>query len=512
MNFQAGSGSNFVNNPNYPPVPNLDEAAEEENVRIDSQKQLKERCRWLEEKFKAIESADHHQGIDAKDLSLVPDLVLPPKFKIPEFEKYNGPSCPEAHITIFCRQMTGYVNNDQLLIHCFQDSLVGAASKWYHQLSRAKINSWKDLAQAFMKQYNHVMDMTPDRITLQNMEKKSNESFRQYAQRWREVAIQVQPPLLEKETTMLFINTLKSPFITHMLGSATKSFSDIVMTGEMIKNAVRSGKIESGESARKSAPRKRDNEVNNTSTFNKGQSKSSTVNQPKTNLFNAHVVSPFYLEPLQPPYLKWYDTNAQCEYHARITGHSIENCTAFKKVVKRLIKVGIVRFDDSVTPNVAGNPLPNHVDQGVNGISEGLNKKTKYEVAEVRTPLRWVWKEMAKRELIVLDSREEYKEERNYCEFHDNVGHEIQNCTEFRTLVQNMMNNKKIEFYEETENPVKGDICTSEGESMAQNQTPNYPMVIISRPKNNEIGVQMPPRVIIQRPVVFPYQDSKKVP
>ncbi|XP_016752454.2 uncharacterized protein [Gossypium hirsutum] len=379
------------------------------------------------------------------------------------------------------------------------------------------------------------------------MEKKSNESFRQYAQRWREVAIEVEPSLLKKETTMLFINTLKAPFITHMLGSATKSFSDIVMTGEMIKNTVRSGKIESEASARKSAPRKIDNEVNNTSTFNKGQPKLITVNQPKTvttnqqssvrqesnarknterpqytpipmtyrelyqNLFNAHVVSPFYLEPLQPPYPKWYDTNAQCEYHVGITGHSIENCTAFKKVVERLIKMGIVRFDDPATPNVAGNPLPNHTDQGVNGINEGLNRKTKYEVAEIRTPLRRVWKEMAKRGLIALDPREEPEEERNYCEFHDEVGHEIQECVEFRALVQNMIDNKEMEFYEEAKSPIEGNVCASEGESKAQNQTPNYPVVIILRPKNNEAGVQMPPRVIIQKPAVFPYKDNKKV-
>ncbi|XP_040940723.1 uncharacterized protein [Gossypium hirsutum] len=444
--------------------------------------------------------------------------------------------------------MTGYVNNDKLLIHCFQDSLAGAAFKWYNQLSHAKINSWKDLAQAFMKQYNHVTDMTPSRITLQNMEKKSNESFRQYVQRWREVAIQVLLPLLEKETTMLFINTLKAPFITHMLGSATKSFSNIVMTGEMIENTVRRSKIEVGENNRKSAPRKRDNEVNNTSTFSKGQSKSLTVNQPKTvttnqhssvrqesnarenterpqftpipmtyrelyqNLFNAHVVSPFYLKPLQPLYPKWYDTNAQYEYHAGITGHSIENCIAFKKVVERLIKMGIVRFDDPAVPNVVGNPLPNHTDQGVNGISEGRNKKVKYEVAEDRTPLRRVWKEMVNRGLISSDSRKESEEERNYCEFHNEVGHEIQECVEFRALVQNMMNNKEMEFYKEAKNPGEGDICASEGESTTQNQTVNYPVVIISRPKNNEAGVQMPPRVIIQRPAVFPYKDSKKVP
>ena len=144
-------------------------------------------------------------------------------------------------------------------------------------MSRARISSWRDFAQAFMQQYNHVTDMTPDRITLQNMEKKPNESFRQYAQRWREVAMQVQPPLLEKETTMLFINTLKAPFITHMIGSTTKSFADIVMAGGMIENAMRGGKIE-GEVAKRSAPRRKDNEVNNMNSFN---SRVITVGQPK---------------------------------------------------------------------------------------------------------------------------------------------------------------------------------------------------------------------------------------
>ncbi|XP_052478518.1 uncharacterized protein LOC128034026 [Gossypium raimondii] len=276
MHFQVGSGSNPGGNPTNPVVPDLDDMVEMEKVRIDLTKQLEDRCRWLEEKFRAMENTDYQCGVDAKDLSLVLDLVLSPKFKMPEFEKYNGTSCPEAHITMFCRRMTGYGNNDQLLIHCFQDSLIGFAAKWYNQLSRANIHSWKDLARAFIKQYNHVTDMTIDRITLQNMEKKQNESFRQYAQRWREVATQVQPPLLEKETTMLFINTLEAPFINHMLGSATMNFSDMVMSGEMIENAIRSGRIDGGVDNRRSIPKKKENEVNHMSTYNK----SITVNRP----------------------------------------------------------------------------------------------------------------------------------------------------------------------------------------------------------------------------------------
>ena len=121
-----------------------------------------------------------------------------------EFEKYNGMSCPEAHITMFCRRMTGYVNNDQLLIYYFQDSLVGAASKWYNQLSRAKINSWKDLAQAFMKQYNHVTDMTPDRITLQNMEKRTVKGYA-LAHQWQALVLR----LLHTGSKMWRLSTLQ---------------------------------------------------------------------------------------------------------------------------------------------------------------------------------------------------------------------------------------------------------------------------------------------------------------
>ncbi|XP_016727154.2 uncharacterized protein [Gossypium hirsutum] len=181
LNIPIGLSSKPGDNPANPFVSDLDDVAEMEKEKVDLAKQFDDRCKWLEENFKAIETADYRGGIDAKDLSLVPDLMLPPKFKTSEFEKYNGTSCPEAHITMFCRRMTGYVNNDQLLIYCFQDSLIGSAAKWYNPLSRAQIGSWKDLAQAFMKQYGHVTDIAPDRITLQNIEKKPSESFKQYA-------------------------------------------------------------------------------------------------------------------------------------------------------------------------------------------------------------------------------------------------------------------------------------------------------------------------------------------
>ena len=118
---------------------------------------------------------------NAAELSLVPGLVIPPKFKTPDFVKYNGDSCLSTHITMYCRKMAGYTTNEKLLIHCFQDSLSGSAARWYVRLTRLDVKTWKDLADAFLTQYKHVMDTVPDRVSLQNMEKKAQESFKEYA-------------------------------------------------------------------------------------------------------------------------------------------------------------------------------------------------------------------------------------------------------------------------------------------------------------------------------------------
>ena len=76
--------------------------------------------------------------------------------------------------------------------------------------------------------------MAPDRMQLQNMMKKSSETFKEYAQRWREFAAQVEPPVHEKEMTTMFISS---------------NFSDIVTIRERIEHVLKSGKIAQGSSA-----------------------------------------------------------------------------------------------------------------------------------------------------------------------------------------------------------------------------------------------------------------------
>ena len=68
------------------------------------------------------------------------------------------------------------------------------------------------MGKAFLRQNKHMIDSVHDRMSLQNMKKKSNETFREYAHRLRDLASQIQSSMIEKETAMLFISTFKDPY------------------------------------------------------------------------------------------------------------------------------------------------------------------------------------------------------------------------------------------------------------------------------------------------------------
>ena len=93
----------------------------------------------LEQRLKAIEDRNILKGLNPDDLSLVPDLVLPPSFKMLSFEKYDGTSCPEIHLIVYYNKMTVHAHDEKLFIHIFQEGLIGAASEWYLRLKRNQV-------------------------------------------------------------------------------------------------------------------------------------------------------------------------------------------------------------------------------------------------------------------------------------------------------------------------------------------------------------------------------------
>ncbi|KAI5443577.1 hypothetical protein KIW84_012281 [Lathyrus oleraceus] len=111
-------------------------------------------------------------GKSAAELCLVPNVKIPVKFKVPDFEKYKGNTFPLSHLVMYARKMSTQTDNDQLLIHYFQESLSGVALRWDMGLDSVSIQSFNDLGEAFVKQYKYNVDMAPDRDQLRAMSQK----------------------------------------------------------------------------------------------------------------------------------------------------------------------------------------------------------------------------------------------------------------------------------------------------------------------------------------------------
>ena len=52
----------------------------------------------IEERLKVIEGREDYAFANLEELFLVPNVVTPPKFKVPDFDKYKETTCPKNHL------------------------------------------------------------------------------------------------------------------------------------------------------------------------------------------------------------------------------------------------------------------------------------------------------------------------------------------------------------------------------------------------------------------------------
>ncbi|XP_058740943.1 uncharacterized protein LOC131613274, partial [Vicia villosa] len=385
---------------------------------------LQEQFNKIQLEVKAIRGKDLF-GKNAQELCLVPSVQIPAKFKVPDFEKYKGSSCPQSHLVMYARKMSTYADNHQLLIHYFQDSLTGAALKWYTGLDSTNIRTFNDLGEAFVRQYKYNSDMAPDRDQLRSMAQKDHEAFKEYAQRWRETAAQINPPLKEKEMTKIFLNTLSPFYYERMIASAPSDFTEMVNMGMRLEEGVRTGRLtkESGSSSgtkkfgsgfpkkkeqsvdmvsqgkprgnvnrqrqiaaiapvvntapnpgftpqfQQQQPRPQAQQLNNNQNRVQRAPQFDPIPMTYTELYPALIERGLIQTKAPPPVPErlpwWYKAEVSCPYHQGAPGHDLEHCIALKYEVQRLVRSNLLSFRN-LNPNVQANPLPNHGGHVVN--------------------------------------------------------------------------------------------------------------------------------------------------
>ncbi|CAL9029509.1 unnamed protein product [Prunus brigantina] len=114
------------------------------------------------------------------------EQAAPPKrFSTPSFTHFKGDSDPESHLKQFKSVMILHKADDALMCKAFAMTLRGAAQDWFHTLPSGSINSFKELAYVFTKEYTSYRTIKKNPDHLFNLCKKPDESIRDYIKRFK---------------------------------------------------------------------------------------------------------------------------------------------------------------------------------------------------------------------------------------------------------------------------------------------------------------------------------------
>ena len=201
---------------------------------------------------------------------------------------------------------------------------------------------------------------------------------------------------------------------------------------------------------------------------------------------------------VQPPYPRYYDTNAKCEYHSGEIGHSTENCRALKYKVQSLLDSGWLTFQDQ-KPSVEKNPLSGHTNFTVNAIIEEQNLRFVRSVTEMKKPMNEVFTTICQVGLFQYEYKSGDK-----CGFHVCTKHSIDGCAEFKDFVQDLIDMHVLQVSHQRK---EGEVFTGEEWIL---QRPK--LLVIQFTKATTSMPLGPQPLVIQTPSSFSYKNDKVVP
>ncbi|OIT32397.1 hypothetical protein A4A49_59649 [Nicotiana attenuata] len=305
------------------------------------------------------------QSLRYESLCMHPNVELPPGFKIPKFNTFNGKGNPISHLKDYCRRLVGIGRNETIRMKLFIKSLSGLALDWYTQQDFSKWYTWEDMARDFIEQYKFNIQDSPTLCDMREVERMQYESFAEYAMRWRLEASKILPQLPENELISTFIKMQKGIYYEKLLCARLHDFSNLIRVEKLIESSIRAGRIV--DKSKLQATSQGDALENLQGKNRKIDSACIPAHQPQSQQNSQLLQTPLNLKfrtftPLKesltsiferlkakgllqprkgwipqnlPPDIDWSKT---CAYHSYIQGHDTEECPALKHKIQNMIE------------------------------------------------------------------------------------------------------------------------------------------------------------------------------
>ena len=86
-------------------------------------------------------------------------MRLPPKFKMPTLDKFDRTGYPKPYLKMYIRAMQPLGATEELLVQMFQNTLTGAALRWFLNLDNAIVRNWENICHEFHNQYKYNIEV-----------------------------------------------------------------------------------------------------------------------------------------------------------------------------------------------------------------------------------------------------------------------------------------------------------------------------------------------------------------
>ncbi|XP_048129403.1 uncharacterized protein LOC125313643 [Rhodamnia argentea] len=220
----------------------------------------KETAKLLAQMEQRIREVEGIHNIPQVDFSAFSKVSVPEKFKMPDFEKYDGTSNPVQHVQMYQARMNKYAANGPLMIQTFQAASKDVAMRWYTDYEIYNMENWEKAANAFVKHFSFNLDVLISSEDLEQAEMKKGETIKQYATKWRNVASRPKAGTPERELMKLFVSTLPQIMRSRILGSTATLFSHLIAMVEEVESGMKKGWYEDAGSHVKRFAVKKDKE------------------------------------------------------------------------------------------------------------------------------------------------------------------------------------------------------------------------------------------------------------
>ncbi|KAI5444277.1 hypothetical protein KIW84_012779 [Lathyrus oleraceus] len=327
-------------------------------------------------------------GKSAAEICLPPNVKIPVKYKVPDFEKDKGNTCPLSHLVMYAHKMLTQVDNDQFLIHYFQDSLAGAVLRSYTGLNSGSVCTFNDSGEALVKQYKYTIYMAPDHDQLRSMSQKDKEMFKEYSQSSPNDFTEMVNMGMHLEEGVREVRLSKEEAST-----SKKYGGSFSKKKERETNSVSVGREKRPHVRKNFRSQQHHHQVSYVIPHNNFEKKKVTFDHiPMT--YAEHypsLVIKNLIQPKNPPHTPeplpwWYKPDQHCTFHQGEPDYDIENCYPLKYEVQKLVKSGMVSFEDRA-PNVKANSVPAHGNSYVNMVDDCPGKFRVFDVRRIQRSL-----------------------------------------------------------------------------------------------------------------------------